>query len=302
MLCLAVACSREGCNDAKEKTITTGAAAVELGIHRTILSSTDAEGLSGLAVDDHGDFIAVSERDRFLVRFHEDGQEFRAEPRRIPLVGVRQGLDTESIAFMSPGHFAIGTEMHQGRKEDAILLVEMVGDEAHVTDELQLDYGAWGERAGINSGIEALCYADGSLILGSEVVITEHGKRYAPLARYNLQTKAWSYGKLWLTSDAGKLSSLECRPAKPGVIDIIGIERHFGVGRVIRFDAPAEGELQGIQARVALDLIPLIQPLPNYEGSAWDAHGNLVLMTDNSYVIVDKPTEVTMVPATALAP
>ncbi len=258
------------------------AAKVEYSPFRSVLQDANAEGLSGLAVDENGNFIAVSERNRFsgaLSRRSSRGLSRRSRSAsRSP--AYRDGLDTESIAFISPGHYALGTERHEGRQQDAILFLEVNGNEGHVTDEVELDYGAWKQRAGINAGIEAACFADGSLLLGSEVVVTEKGKRYAPIARYTIATKAWSYGRLWLTSDAGKISSLECRNAKDGAIEVIGIERHFGVGRIVRFDVPRQGELKDVQARVALDLIPLIQPLPNYEGITWNAQGDLVLMTD----------------------
>jgi hypothetical protein len=297
---LAVACWRDGSNSA-DVTLKVSPAAAKLGISRTVLDDGSSEGLSGLAVDEHGDFLAVSERHRFLVRFHSDAAGFRTDPQRIALTGVGDGLDTESIAFIRPGYYAIGTERHEGREQDAVLFIELTGSEGRVVDEARLDYGAWKQRAGINAGIEALCFAAGSLVLGSEVVVTDHAKRFALIARYNISAKAWSYGRLRLTSDAGKLSSIECRDGANGAIETIGIERHFGVGRIIRFDVPREGDIGDLQPHVALDLIPLIQPLPNYEGITWNARGDLVLLTDNSYVIVDKPSEVMVVPKSALA-
>lgn len=297
----AVACQADLDKKAEGKVLDVNDAAVTQGLRRTTLANSKSEGLSGLAVDETGAYVAIPERQRHIVRFREAGEVFAVESV-IPLNGVRDGLDTESIAFLSPGHFAVGTETHHSRREDAILLVEATATEAHVTDEVELDYNAWGQRAGINHGIEALCAAAGSIIVGTEVVVAEKGRRYAPIARYDFGTHAWSYGKLWLTSNAGKLSSFECKARDDNGIQVLAIERHFGVGRLVRFDVPADGELQDITAVVALDLLPLVQPLPNFEGIAWDKNGDIVLLTDNSNVIVDKPTEVYVIPKGSLAP
>lgn len=279
------------------------AAAMALGIQRTTLAGISADGLSGLTVDEKGTYVAIAERHRTLVRFRQDGQMFRTDSKPVAIAGVRDGLDTESIAYIQGNTYAVGTETHHGRRDDAILMVEMTGDTAHVTDEVQLDYGAWGQRAGINHGIEALCYANGALFIGTEVVVSDRGRRYAPFARYNLDTHTWSYAKLWLTTTSGKISSFECRLGeRAGVIEVLAIERHFGVGRVLRFETTRDGQLEEVEPQIALDLKPLVDPLPNFEGLAWDAKGNLVILTDNSNVIVDKPTEVLQVPANALAP
>ncbi|MBC7793512.1 MAG: esterase-like activity of phytase family protein [Clostridia bacterium] len=302
LMLTAVACSR---SELKEpgRVLEVNAAAMAAGIKRTTLAGVSPEGLSGMTVDGDGAFVAVAERARELVRFRQDGAIFRADPKRILISGVRDGLDTEAIAFIQGNTYAIGTETHHGRRDDAILMVEVEGETAQVTDEVQLDYGAWGQRAGINHGIEALCYANGALFIGAEVVVSDRGRRYAPLARYNLDTHAWSFGKLWLTTATGKVASFECRTGKQaGGIEVIAIERHFGVGRILRFEITRDGQLQELEPQVALDLQRLIDPLPNLEGIAWDARGDLVLVTDNSNVIVTKPTEVVTIPASALAP
>lgn len=301
LLLIAAACTRSETNE-PGRVLQVNAAAMALGVQRTTLAGVSPDGLSGLTVDDAGSFVAIAERAREIVRFRQDGQFFRADPHRIHVSGVRDGLDTESIAHLQGNTYAVGTETHHGRRDDAILMIEVNGDAARVTDEVQLDYGAWGQRAGINHGIEALCYANGALFIGAEVVVSDRGRRYAPFARYNLDTHAWSYGKLWLTSGAGKIASFECRLGeRAGVIEVLAIERHFGVGRVLRFETSRDGQLQEVEPQVAIDLVPLIDPLPNLEGIAWDAKGNLVLLTDNSNVIVDKPTEVITIPASALA-
>ena len=296
-----VACSKSEINE-PGRVLQVNAAAMAAGIQRTTLAGISPEGLSGLTVDENGAFVAVSERERKIVRFRKNGQFFQTDPQRITISGVRDGLDTEAIAFIQGNTFAIGTETHHGRRDDAILMVEVNGESAHVTDEVQLDYGAWGQRAGINHGIEALCYANGALFIGAEVVVSDRGRRYAPLARYNLDTHAWSYGKLWLSTSSGKISSFECRLGeRAGVIEVIALERHFGVGRILRFETTRDGQLQEIEPQLALDLAPLVDPLPNFEGVAWDAKGDLVVLTDNSNVIVDKPTEVLTIPKSALA-
>ncbi len=296
----AVACSREPDN-ADAKVLEVNKAAATQGIQRSTLAGSTSDGLSGLAVDHDGAYVAIPERQRRIVRFRDEGGVFRVE-KTIPLAGVREGLDTEAIAFLSPGHFAVGTETHHSRREDALLLVEVNENEAHVTDEIKLDYNAWGQRAGINHGIEAICAALGSIVVGTEVVVSERGRRYAPIARYDFGTHAWSYGKLWLTSNAGKIASFECRARDDNGIQVLAIERHFGVGRIVRFDVPADGELQEITAVVALDLLPLVQPLPNFEGIAWTKNGDVLLSTDNSNVIVDKPTEIYVIPRDVLVP
>ncbi len=300
-LACVLGCARESESATEGKVLEVSKPAAKQGIRRVTLAAPGVEGLSGLAVDATGAYWAVPERQRQLVRFREDAEGFKVD-KVIPLTGVRKGLDTEALAFLSSGHFAIGTETHHSRREDALLLVEVTENEAHVTDEVELDYNAWGQRAGINHGIEAMCAALGSIVVGTEVVVSEKGRRYAPIARYDFGTHAWNYGKLWLTSNAGKLSSFECRARDDNGIQVLAIERHFGVGRLVRFDVPADGELQDITAVVVLDLLPLVQPLPNFEGVVWNKDGDVMLMTDNSNVIVDKPTEIYVIPKESLAP
>lgn len=268
------------------------AAVPVVGIQRTALQGEAAPGLSGMGREGAGSYLAVAERERELVRLREqDGQ--LVVTARLAIAGVPRGLDTESLAVLGPGEIALGTEGHAGRARDLILIARVSERGAEVVDRLAFEYGPWGLRASVNHGLEALCFADGVLIAATEEVGTEGGKRFAPIARYDRASKQWAYGRLWLTSGSGKISSFDCRKStQPGMIEVVAIERHFGVGRVLSLELPRDGGLTDLTPRVAVELIGRFDPLPNLESITWADDGSLLLVSDNSNQLVKPPADV----------
>lgn len=241
------------------------------------------DGLSGLTIDGEGHAIAVAERGTALVRI-DDGAV-----GTIPLDGVPDGLDTESIAWLGGERFALGTEsMDESRDGDAVLVVERANDRARVVDRFELPYSLLGIEAEENRGIEGLCFVPGDdvLLAGMENVVEQDGHRFTPLAVR--RGDRWvSRVLVRLGSETGKISALDCR-RDGDAIDVFAIERHYGVMRVVRF-ALREGDTR-VTPRVVYDLAGQLEGDPNLEGIARDGD-ELVLINDNHHGRRSGPTE-----------
>jgi len=279
----ALACSRAPSPDP-----VSSATLAEPSRHRL---EVPVRGLSGLARD--GEWLwAVAERGQSLVRVHDDG----TQPSLFPITNAPAGHDLESIARTGPGRFAIGTETsaeawasQEGQAQGRILLVEVRGDSAAVTDQIALPFSIWGMRPQENQGIEGLCATSGMLVAGIETVKTSEGKRLAPLARHPIGGGDWQPFYLQLTSEQGKLSSLECRENGHGV-EALAVERHFGVMRVLRFAIPDVAD-SAIRPDVVADLSAFVEADHlNVEGLAWLDSG-VAMIVDNEYKTVTGPNE-----------
>lgn len=237
-------------------------------VERIPLDLEGVGGLSGLAFDPAGGLWAVPERDRRLVRI--EGRRTRT----IPLEGVPEGTDTESLAWLGPGRIALGTEtQEEGRSADRILIAE-VGDTARVVDAIELPYALLGIPAETNRGIEGLCVAGGSLVAALETVDDSGGVRRAVIASRPTSGGDWVVRRVRLTSETGKLSGLECR-ARSGAIQVLAVERHYEVMRIVTFTLGRDEV-----ARVWMDLAGALHDDPNLEGiTARD--GEVLLVTDN---------------------
>ncbi|MCZ7685990.1 MAG: esterase-like activity of phytase family protein [Sandaracinaceae bacterium] len=256
------------------------------GVERVPLR-TDADGLSGLAVHADGTLWAIAESAGPLVRI--DG----ARGVTVPLEGVPEGLDTESIAWLDRERVAIGTEsMDAARDGDVILVARVEGERARVIDRVRLPYSLLGASGEENHGVEALCAAGGRLFAVLENVRVVEGRRRAPLAVYDLGAQRWEAREVALTSETGKIAGLACR-ARGGVIEAHAIERHFGVARVVRFaiDPSSRGVLSPAVVR---DLDGLLDGDPNPRGIEHDEDA-LVLVIDNHYGRRTGPNELVRV-------
>lgn len=248
------------------------------------------DGLSGLAIDGDGVPIAVAEGGEALVAIGPRGA------RAIPLVGVPDGVETESIAWLGGDRFALGTEsMDVGRTADAILIVERGPERARVVDRVALPYSVLGVRGEENHGIEGLCFAPGerggTLIAAMENVASRDGARWAPLG-VREGDGAFRRVLLRLGSETGKISALDCR-RRGDAIDVIAIERHFGVMRIVQFDLRAG--VDRVTPRVVYDLAGRLEGDPNLEGIA-RAGDELLLVVDNHYGTRQGPNELVRVP------
>lgn len=239
-----------------------------------------ASGLSGVAVDEGGASWAVAERDHVLVPLTIAKQD--ATPGApVPVTQVPAGLDLEALAFLPDGRVAFGTERHVAdRSSDLLLFARRQGDSFVVEESVPFLYAPWSLTVEDNRGIEALCAAGDSLLVGIEQVIDEPGRRVAPLALLDAQTRAVTAYRLVLTSPSGKLSALTCWRDGAGALHAYGIERHYGVSRVLHFTVPSTpGE---ITPTIVYDLATELQSPPNFEGIARLRGGRLFLISDNS--------------------
>lgn len=239
----------------------------------------DWRGVSGLAVADG--WIAVEERGhRLLIR------EFQRELRAVPVQGVPAGLDLEAVAVGADGVW-LGTEGQGERDQELLLRVVPEGaDEgaARVVEERALPYAPFGLRGEHNRGVEGLCAAGDVLLAGAEVSREVDGLRRAPA--WLLQADG-SVRPLWLglRSRTGKLAALDCRQDGADLL-AWGIERHFGVRRVLRWRIPPGPDLAVVLPEASWDLEPALSGAPNPEGLALvgqDADGSVevLVITDN---------------------
>jgi hypothetical protein len=249
----------------------------------------DVTGLSGLARDASGVLWAVAERKRFAVRI---GPDRSAEP--IPIEGVRDGLDLESMTWLPDGRLLLGTELGEdGRASDALLVARLERGALRVEEDWPLPYSLWPVTATSNHGAEGMCRAGDRLVVAVESEIGDGDARHGPLALYDLPDGRWIPQQVRLTSETGKLSSVACHARAGGAIDVLAIERHFGVARLLRFAIPA-GARAGdppLAAVLAVDLAPLLRTgSENFEGLVWDGADRITLVTDNHWTHVTGPT------------
>jgi len=267
---------------------------------RSTLETTGINGISGLSeTGTPGVFVAVAERSPLLLTLEVDaiGQLKLAAPPT-PLVGIPDGFDLESIAWLGDTRFALGTEARwQETSEGAVLLVDARLDGVHFEEQREIPYALWTMRANKNQGLEGMCSVEDTLLVAVETVTTlEDGARHAPLAMAGTSQSHWTPLWLELTSDTGKIASIECW-REDGHIMIIAIERHFGVGRLLWFrvpsDTPAPSTL--LKPVRVMDLAPHIDPLPNLESVVRLDDDSVLLVSDNQGSTASGPTFVFVV-------
>ncbi len=258
---------------------------------------TQVTGLSGLTRDGEGALWAVGEGGDFALRI--DPTTFAVEP--YPVVGCPSKTDLEAFAWMTNGRFVVGTETQEaGRARDLLLYGRIEGGRLVVGSVEAFDYGLWRLTASDNHGIEGLCHVDGVLMLATELVDHQSGRRWAPVAMLDQRKQSWTAHRVGLTSKTGKLAALSCRIID-GKVAAMAVERHFGVSRLLRFEVPKGAQSEWVEPRIAADLSALIDPLPNFEGLVWEEDGSVILLTDNEYRgIAREPSRLYFIPASAL--
>jgi phytase-like protein len=257
------------------------------------LDSSEVFGLSGLDLGADGLLLAVSEHQHVLARLRVDGPKAELAGPVIPIEGIAEDLDAESLAVLGPDTVAVGTESQvPERKEDLIFLAHLEDAKARVTETIAFPYGPYALTAGKNHGLEGLCAASGVLLAGSEAVGQAAGGRFAPIGRYDFKTKRWTPFRLTLTSEPGRLASLACRPGPGDSLEALGIERQFGVMRLLRFQVPLSGAGAEIQPEILLDLAKLVKHPPDFEGVAWLPDGRVALVADNEHQGPHAPTDI----------
>ena len=249
---------------------------------RTVIHAPGVTGLSDLTADDDGDLWAVAEKYRALVRMAPDGSGGDV----IPLVGVPDGLDVEGAAWLGGDRVALATEADDPyRQGDLLLFARVIGRRVVVERQAPLAYTLWPLRPRGNQGIEGLCRAGGSLVAAVESVIGGFGV-----------SGTWTPSLVRLTSATGKISALSCQLRGAGaaaMIDVMAVERHFEVARLIRFELPigraTPGPPRVVTPILVTDLAPLLVREENFEGLLWDGDRSFALVVDNDWAVVIGP-------------
>lgn len=243
-------------------------------------------GMSDLTIDDRGVLWSISERDRQILEI-----DVRKQPI-VPIVhkleGIAKGVDTEAIVWLGNGKFVIGVEGANGPWA-ALVSAEVQGDSIVATATRELSDAQVGVTLVPNHGIEALCGRDGELLAAVESVGSDpiSGKRWAPVVR--LRGDSVQAAKLWLTTGAGKISAMSCTMTDDGTAQVVAIERHFGVARILKFSI-GRTDLE-VTPTVELDLNPIIHDDYNLEGIVTLPDGRLVMINDNQGRQASGPTE-----------
>lgn len=242
-------------------------------------------GMSDLSIDDRGVLWAIAERDRHVLEI--DISKRPIVPIVHELKGVASGVDTEALVWLGGGNFMIGVE-GSNAPTAAIVTAELRGDAIVATGTREFGDAQLGVTLLVNHGIEALCGRPGELLGVVESVGSDlDGNRWAPLLRVRGDTVTVS--KLWLTTKTGKVSALSCTITDDGTAQVLALERHFGVARILKFTVRRDD----VETRpvVDLDLNPVIHDDFNLEGIARLPDGRLVMINDNQGRDASGPTE-----------
>jgi hypothetical protein len=261
-------------------------------------------GLSGLAVDDGGGIWAIAERGgpampgSGVLTHGPETEAYRVtldaalETTVTPVAvrGVPADTDLEAIAWLGPGKLAFGTE---GAIEGiaTVLTAEQKAGEIDITGAIVLDGETLGMSIKANQGAEGLCGSGDTIVAAIEGAAMKDGKRWAPVARIEHGVVARVY-KVWLLTNTGKLSSLDCRVGADGTVTGWAIERHFEVTRIERFTLPPVGQgSDNVHPVEVLDLGPVLNSKLNLEGIAELADGRVVAVVDNQWKELTGPSE-----------
>lgn len=281
-------CVIAGCSRKTETALPAG------GSHVVNMPMQDLVGLSGLARDDTGAIFTVPERDYVLVELKPTGEE----QHRYPISGIPKDVELESLAWLGKDRFGVGTEEGCKDGSEHVYIVQREGDAARVTQEIKLPLSNWGTTCDEKRGIEGLCAAGGKMIAALENPLAgQNEERFAGLARIDEASGEVTAYRLTLTSKTGKIAGLDCR-LKNGAIEVLAIERHFDVARLLTFTMPLTGaaDEKPLQAKIALDLLPLAnEGKRNFEGVVWTDDRHVLLIVDNHYKTVTGPNQMVAV-------
>ncbi|CAN5851373.1 hypothetical protein BH11MYX2_BH11MYX2_40140 [soil metagenome] len=246
-------------------------------------------GISGLALDEHGHLWAIPEREPVVAEIVLE--DLRAHITLHPLDGIPRELDTEEIAYLGHGQFAIGVEAHD--RPFAAVFIGALRSDGHIVVKqgYSFDSATLGVELVANNGVEALCGSGSQLLVGVETAgRTSTGTRFAPLVRIHGRTI--KVQRLQLTSDNGKLSALSCGAEEDGAVELLAIERDFGVTRILRAESRAKET--DVPSTIVLDLWPLLRgryaSTLNLEGIVRLHDGRIVVVNDNVGAGLGGPT------------
>lgn len=245
---------------------------------------TAPPGMSDLTIDDRGILWAIAERDRTVLEIDVTKQPPLVTTH--PLQGIADGVDTEAIAWLGNGAFAIGTE-GANAPSASVVSAELRGTAIVATATRDLSSGQLGVLLTSNHGIEALCGRGGELLAVAETVGKDVDKRWAPLVR--IRGDEVTLTKLWLTTTTGKISAITCTLADDGAAKVTAIERHFGVARLLSFTLDRSSK--EVTPTVDLDLHPVLHNAFNLEGITKLPDGRIVTINDNQSSKVSGPTQ-----------
>lgn len=283
IIALCSVCASLGCSKKTEAPLPPGGRIVNMAMQ-------DLPGLSGLARSDTGSLFAVPEQERMLVELSVAGQE----QHRYRVTGVPEGVEFESLAWLGKDRFGIGTE--GGCKDGAehVLIVEREGDGAKVTRDIKLPLSAWGMTCDDKRGLEGLCATNGKMVAAIENPLAgKNEERLAAVARIDEATGEVAAYRLALTSKTGKISALDCR-VKGELIEVLAVERHFEVSRLLTFTIPLSGAAEEAprSATIVLDLMPYAnEGNRNFEGAVWLDERRAMLVVDNKYGKITGPNQ-----------
>ena len=244
-----------------------------------------APGLSGLAADDTGAVWTIAERAARAYRITLDAQNKPALETFV-VEGTSEKLDLEGIAWLGGDRFALGTE---GRVDGVatVLLAERRAQTLAVTSSLKLTAAQIGIDLPANHGAEGVCGSGDTIFVAIEGAGTADGRRFAPIVRITNSEVVRTH-RMWLTTKTGKLSALDCAVAADGTAEVIAIERHFSVTKILRFTVPTtDGDITPTEA---LDLGPVLNSRLNLEGIARMTDGRIVAVVDNQWKTLQGPS------------
>jgi len=244
-----------------------------------------APGLSGLAADDTGAVWTIAERAARAYRITLDAQNKPALETFV-VEGTSEKLDLEGIAWLGGDRFALGTE---GRVDGVatVLLAERRAQTLAVTSSLKLTAAQIGIDLPANHGAEGVCGSGDTIFVAIEGAGTADGRRFAPIVRITNSEVVRTH-RMWLTTKTGKLSALDCAVAADGTAEVIAIERHFAVTKILRFTVPStDGDITPTEA---LDLGPVLNSRLNLEGIAQMTDGRIVAVVDNQWKTLQGPS------------
>ncbi len=266
---------------------------------RLSIEDTSLHGASGLDRGPNGHLYTVLERDHRLFELAVDSGRVNVVNAR-SVVGAPSAMDLESMAFIDETHIAFGTETtNTNRTGDLILFGEVHEDKVLISEEsLTLEYAPWGLTPERNRGIEGLCHVSGTLVAAVETVGLQDKQRFAPVATFDLKTKTWQYYRVALTSETGKIAALTCRRGPEG-IEVMAIERHYEVSRILQFTLPSTPGTQHISPTILTDAASVFgdEKIPNFEGLVLTNRGQIASISDNDYGGITGPTELLLLPA-----
>lgn len=202
-------------------------------------------GVSGAAQRQPHEIWLAPERTGHLVRVELKGQQILS-PTAWPIIGLSPDAtpsdhptpDLESIAFLDKNRVLIGTEGRHQRAKDPIYIAQLLDQQVRIQSELTFNYKVFDIMASDNKGIEGLCVASEFAVASSEMIKEVHGQRLALVGVFRLLDEEFFPYLVKLNSSKGKLSSISCRQQEDKLI-VFGIERHFGIMRLIQFEIPA---------------------------------------------------------------